>query len=58
MRTGEPFIFDPAAMYAHNEYETGNWRAARHRLSVKVYTQTYRRHFPVSKPGKRAGIHI
>lgn len=57
MKTGEPFIFDPGAFYAHNEYETGNWRAARHRLSVRVYTQNYKRNFPVSKPGTSDAIH-
>ncbi|KAL8677555.1 MAG: hypothetical protein Q9186_006016 [Xanthomendoza sp. 1 TL-2023] len=32
METGEPFIFDGSAFYAHNEYELGNWRDPRHRL--------------------------
>lgn len=50
MRTGEPFIFDPGSMYAHNEYETGNWRAIRHRLSNKTYVRGYKRHFPASEP--------
>lgn len=54
MRTGEPFIFDPGSMYAHNEYETGNWRAIRHRLSNKTYVRGYKRHFPASEPGKPA----
>jgi protein-ribulosamine 3-kinase len=52
MRTGEPFIFDPGSMYAHNEYETGNWRAVRHRLSNKSYVRNYKRHFPASEPGE------
>jgi len=51
MRTGEPFIFDPGSMYAHNEFETGNWRAARHRLSNNSYVRGYKRHFPASEPG-------
>ena len=53
MRTGEPFIFDPGCFYAHNEYETGNWRAVRHRLSNKTYTRNYKRHFTMSEPGNR-----
>lgn len=53
MDTGEPFIFDGGAFYGHNEYEIGNWRAARHRLSDKLYVRSYKRHFPVSEPGMR-----
>lgn len=52
LKTGEPFIFDPKCFYAHNEYETGNWRAPRHRLSDKMYMRQYQRNFPVSKPGR------
>lgn len=51
METGEPFIFDPKSFYAHNEYETGNWRAPRHRLSSRIYIRQYQRNFPVSEPG-------
>jgi hypothetical protein len=36
METGEPFVFDGSAFYAHNEYELGNWRTPRHRLSSKT----------------------
>jgi fructosamine-3-kinase len=54
MSTGEPFIFDPASLWAHNEYETGNWRAIRHRLSNKSYIDRYKDHFPASEPGKPA----
>lgn len=52
MNTGEPFIFDAGSFYAHNEYEIGNWRAPRHRLSNKSYVRNYKRNFPVSEPGK------
>ncbi|WEW55098.1 hypothetical protein PRK78_000526 [Emydomyces testavorans] len=50
MDTGEPFVFDAGSFYAHNEYEIGNWRAPRHRLSDKVYVKNYRRFFPISEP--------
>ncbi|KAL8648353.1 MAG: hypothetical protein Q9226_006029 [Calogaya cf. arnoldii] len=50
MDTGEPFVFDAGSMYAHNEYEIGNWRAPRHRLSNKSYIRNYKRNFPVSEP--------
>jgi len=51
LETGEPFIFDGKSFYAHNEYEIGNWRAPRHRLSSKTYIRQYQRNFPVSEPG-------
>ena len=53
MNTGEPFVFDAGSMYAHNEYELGNWRAPRHRLSNKSYVRNYKRNFPVSEPGEQ-----
>jgi fructosamine-3-kinase len=53
--TGEPFIFDPCSFYAHNEYETGHWRAARIRLSAKEYVEGYKQLFPPSEPGKYMG---
>jgi protein-ribulosamine 3-kinase len=51
MATGEPFIFDGVAFYAHNEFEIGNWRAPRHRLSSRTYVRQYQLNFPVSEPG-------
>ncbi|KAJ8124086.1 hypothetical protein ONZ43_g109 [Nemania bipapillata] len=50
MDTGEPFVFDAGSFYGHNEYEIGNWRSARHRLSDKMYVKNYKRNFPVSEP--------
>lgn len=52
MNTGEPFAFDAGSLYAHNEYEIGYWRPPRHRLSNKAYVRAYKKHFPVSEPGK------
>ncbi|KAH0558739.1 hypothetical protein GP486_004615 [Trichoglossum hirsutum] len=49
-RTGEAFVFDVCSFYGHNEYDTGNWRAPRHRLSNKEYIRNYKRNFPVSEP--------
>lgn len=51
METGEPFVFDGSAFYGHNEYELGNWRTPRHRLSSKTYIRSYKRYFPASEPG-------
>lgn len=53
--TGEPFIFDAGSFYVHNEYEIGNWRAARHRLSRKVYVENYKRNFPEAVPSQSCG---
>lgn len=50
METGEPVIFDAGSFYAHNEYEIGNWRAERHRLSSPIYVRQYMRNFPISEP--------
>jgi fructosamine-3-kinase len=52
MTTGEPFVFDAGSFYAHNEYEIGNWRAVRHRLSAAVYVKNYLREYPASEPSK------
>lgn len=48
--TGEPFIFDASSSYAHNEYETGIWRAPRHRLSKMDYIENYKMNYPASEP--------
>ncbi|KAG8530796.1 uncharacterized protein KY384_004153 [Bacidia gigantensis] len=50
METGEPFVFDGSAFFAHNEYELGNWRSPRHRLGSKTYIRNYKRAFPASEP--------
>ena len=39
----EPFVLDAGSMYAHNEYEIGNWRAARHRLGAQSYIRNDKR---------------
>lgn len=49
-RTGDAFVFDVCSFYGHNEYDTGNWRAPRHRLSNKKYIGVYKSRFPVSPP--------
>jgi fructosamine-3-kinase len=52
MKTGDAFVFDVCSFYGHNEYDTGNWRAPRHRLSNLAYIKNYKKHFPVSEPGE------
>ena len=51
MDRGEPFIFVVGSFYRHNEYDTGNWRTPRHRLSSNEYTGNYKLNFPLSEPG-------
>lgn len=51
-KTGEAFVLDMCSFYGHNEYDTGNWRAPRHRLSNEAYIESYKRRFPVSEPAE------
>jgi fructosamine-3-kinase len=48
--TGEAFVFDACSFYGHDKYDTGNWRASRHKLSDKTYIEEYKKHFPPSEP--------
>lgn len=49
-KTGEAFVFDVCSFYGHNEYDIGDWRAPRHRLSSEAYIRNYKQNFPVSEP--------
>ncbi|TQS33569.1 hypothetical protein Golomagni_06082 [Golovinomyces magnicellulatus] len=49
-KTGKVVVFDLCSLYGHNEYDIGNWRAPRHRLSDKAYVQSYKTFFPISEP--------
>ncbi|KAH9898724.1 Fructosamine kinase-domain-containing protein [Xylariomycetidae sp. FL2044] len=48
--TGDPWIFDCAAYYGHNEMELGIWRAQRHQLKAKAYRREYLRNCEPSEP--------
>ncbi|OAP59167.1 hypothetical protein AYL99_06465 [Fonsecaea erecta] len=48
--TGDIYLFDAAAMYAHHEFEIGNWRCCYNKIHNKVYTQTYLRCNGPSEP--------
>ncbi|KAH7323206.1 Fructosamine kinase-domain-containing protein [Stachybotrys elegans] len=48
--TGDPWIYDCAAYYGHNEMELGIWRAERHGLRAEVYRSEYRRNCRPSEP--------
>ncbi|MCJ1384478.1 hypothetical protein MMC17_007595 [Xylographa soralifera] len=47
--SGEPIVFDAAAMYAHNEFELGMWRREIVRFG-NTYTEHYLRNYPPSEP--------
>jgi protein-ribulosamine 3-kinase len=51
-KTGGACVFDVCSFYGHNEYDIGNWRAPRHRLSDEAYVLCYKRNFPASKPAE------
>lgn len=49
--TGDVYIFDAGAYYAHNEMELGMWRCKRHRVVNKeVYLREYLKHAGISEP--------
>lgn len=48
--TGEIYIYDSGAYYAHNEMEIGDWRCHYNKIHNKVYTKTYLRHYGPSEP--------
>lgn len=47
--TEEGIVYDPAAFFAHNEYELGNWRPERNKFTRR-YFQLYHSHIPKSEP--------
>ena len=50
--TEDIYIFDSGALYAHNEFEIGDWRCTYNKIHNKVYMQTYRRYTKPSEPAK------
>lgn len=46
-------IFDPAALWAHNEYDLKQWNATRY-VFDKAYVDEYRKLMPPSSPAKDA----
>ncbi|MCJ1392168.1 hypothetical protein MMC18_005035 [Xylographa bjoerkii] len=47
--SGEPVVFDAAAMYAHNEFELGMWRRDIVRFG-RTYIEQYFGNYPPSEP--------
>ena len=48
--TGEIYVFDSGAFYAHNEMEIGNWRCHYNKIQDEIYTTTYLQHYESSEP--------
>ncbi|KAK8087240.1 hypothetical protein PG994_002214 [Apiospora phragmitis] len=49
VKTGRFIVYDPSAMYAHNEYELGMWRRDEMRIG-SAHIEEYLRHYPPSEP--------
>ncbi|KAF2261004.1 hypothetical protein CC78DRAFT_584223 [Lojkania enalia] len=49
-KSGNAFVIDMCSFYGHNEYDTGNWRAPRHKLSSGEYISHYKAIIPPSEP--------
>ena len=48
--TGEIYIFDACAYYAHHEKEAGIWRCKHHKMNDEEYRTQYFKDFPPSDP--------
>ena len=48
--TGDIYVFDSAAFYAHHEMEIGDWRSHYNKIHNKIYTRIYLRHYGPSEP--------
>lgn len=48
--TGQIYIYDSAAYYAHNEMEIASWTCKHHKLRARAYKREYLRHFDASEP--------
>ncbi|KYG42716.1 hypothetical protein M433DRAFT_6912 [Acidomyces richmondensis BFW] len=47
---GKVYVFDSAAIYAHNEMEIGHWRCHYNKIHNEVYTKTYLKEIKPSEP--------
>ena len=47
--TGQAYIYDSSAFWAHNEYEMNMWRGERFKMR-RAFVKEYFSHFPISSP--------
>lgn len=52
--TGEIYIYDACAYYAHHEKEVAIWRCEHHQMTDPVYREVYFKHYPPSEPVSEA----
>jgi protein-ribulosamine 3-kinase len=50
--TGDPVVFNPSALWAHNEYELGIWRRNMGKLGWPFFMEYFRK-FPQSEPAEQ-----
>ena len=48
--TGNIYVFDSGAFYAHHEMELGDWRCHYNKIHNKIYTKTYLQYYGPSEP--------
>jgi len=52
VHTGEIYIFDACAYYAHHEKEIGIWRCDHHKMKNMAYRHEYFKNYPPSEPSE------
>ena len=50
VKTGNLYIFDSCAYYAHHEMEIGMWRVDHHKMKAKAFKREYLRNTDISEP--------
>lgn len=50
LRTGDLYIFDSCAYYAHHEMAIGMWRVDHHNMKAKEYRNEYFKNYPPDDP--------
>jgi fructosamine-3-kinase len=48
--SGNVYLFDSAAFYAHNELEVADWRPYYNKISNEIYMETYLKYYEPSEP--------
>lgn len=54
LRTGNLFIFDSCAYYAHHEMAMGMWRVDHHHMKAREYRREYFKNYPPDEPQEEA----
>lgn len=53
-RTGNIFLFDSCASYAHHEMTMGMWRVGHHHMKAREYRREYFKNYPPDEPREEA----